>query len=246
MEQTTARIKEWIIRELPKWIEEQPALRQQLVDVLAGTPLRLHMTYEEFLEWADEDTLAEWINGEVVMTTPANARHQHIARFLLSVMHPFVEHRGLGVVLSAPFQMKLAHSGREPDLLFIAGEHLERLKETYLDGPADLAVEIISPESVARDRGDKFQEYEEAAIPEYWLIDPERKWAEFYRLDARRYVVAFGGEEGIFHSEVIPGFWLRVEWLWQEPLPPAMRTLAHIAGVDEALIEAFEQALRET
>ncbi len=244
MEQTDAKIKEWIIRELPRWIEEQPALRQQLVDALGSTPPPPRMTYEEFLQWADEDTLAEWINGEVVMTSPADDRHQDITDFLVSITRPFVELRGLGIVRTAPFQMKLAQSGREPDLLFVAKGHLDRLKGTYLDGPADLVVEIVSPESVARDRGAKFQEYETAAIPEYWLIDPTREWAEFYRLDARgRYVLAFGGEEGVFHSQVIPGFWLRVEWLWQEPLPPTIRTVAQIAGVDAALIEAFERAL---
>ncbi len=244
MEYKDAEIKEWIIRELPRWIEERPALRQQLADVLSGAPVQLRMTYEEFLNWADEDTWAEWVNGEVVMTSPANTRHQHIVHFLLNLVRPFVEQRNLGVVLSAPFQMKLSQSGREPDLLFVAREHLGRLKETHLDGPADMVAEIVSPESVGRDRGDKFQEYEKAAISEYWLVDPVRGWVEIYRLDARgRYVLAFGGEEGTFHSQVIPGFWLRVEWLWQEPLPPTIRTLAQIAGVDEALIEAFEQAL---
>jgi len=244
MEQKDAEIKEWIIRELPKWIEEQPALRQQLVDALGSVPMPRRMTYEEFLAWADEDTWAEWVDGEVVMMSPVNARHQDIADFLISIVRSFVEQRGLGIVLSAPFQVKLAQSGRAPDLLFVAKGHLGRLKGTYLDGPADLVVEIVSPESVAHDRGDKFQEYEAAAIPEYWLIDPVREWAEFYRLDARgRYVLAFGGEEGVFHSQVIPGFWLRVEWLWQDPLPPSVRTVAQIAGVDAALIEAFERAL---
>ena len=37
------------------------------------------MTYQEFLNWADEDTLAEWVNGKVIMTSPASLRHQLIA-----------------------------------------------------------------------------------------------------------------------------------------------------------------------
>ncbi|MEJ7756097.1 MAG: Uma2 family endonuclease [Nocardioidaceae bacterium] len=59
-------------------------------------------------------------------------------------------------------------------------------QKTYLDGAADLAIEIISPESIGRDRGEKFVEYEAAGIREYWLIDPERRQAEFYRLEFRR------------------------------------------------------------
>jgi hypothetical protein len=38
------------------------------------------MTYAEFLDWADEDTLAEWVNGKVIMTSPASLRHQPSSR----------------------------------------------------------------------------------------------------------------------------------------------------------------------
>lgn len=86
-------------------------------------------------------------------------------------------------------------------------------------------VEIVSPESVGRDRGEKFTEYEAAGIPEYWLIDPQRRWAEFYRLEGERYRLAFQGTEGRYASTVLPGFWLQVEWLWQDPLPPVLDVL---------------------
>lgn len=111
-------------------------------------------------------------------------------------------------------------SGREPDILFIAREHANRLLETYLDGPADLVVEVTSPASDMRDRGERFLEHEAAGIREYWLIDPIRRMATFFRL----------GEDGRYHggpvdrdcyyrSAVLPGFILCVDWLWQRPLP---------------------------
>ena len=50
----------------------------------------------------------------------------------------------------------------------MATEHLDRLTDSHLSGPADLAVEIVSPDSLGRDRGDKFAEYGAAGIPEYW------------------------------------------------------------------------------
>ena len=201
------------------------------------------MSYEEFLEWLDEDTWAEWVDGEVVMLSPASRLHQDVRDFLLTLLRAFVELHDLGVVLSAPFQVKLeeVRRGREPDLLFVAREHLDRLKDTYLDGPPDLVVEIVSPESVSRDRGEKFYEYAQAGVPEYWLIDPQIRWADFYRLEpeARRYRPAFGGEEGVYRSEVLPGFWLRVEWLWQDPLPPVDEALLEVGG------EAYAQRVLE-
>ncbi len=183
------------------------------------------MTYEEFLAWADEDTYAEWVNGEVTMVSPASKRHQEIADFLTAILRAHTEIHGLGVVLSAPFQMRLATSGREPDVLFVAKEHLDRLRETFLDGPADLVVEVVSPESAARDRGEKFYEYEAAGIREYWLVDPERETAEIYVLEDGRYRPAFVGREGRYESRVLPGFWLRIEWLWQDPLPALVKVL---------------------
>ncbi len=208
-------------------------LRHRLLEILL-TPTESRqiapqkMTYEEFLAWADEDTLAEWVDGEVVMYSPASNKHQDMADFLVSVLRPFVETRQAGVIRSAPFQMKLEQSGREPDLLFVAQEHLERLKKTYLDGPADLVVEIISPESVGRDRGEKFYEYAQGGVPEYWLLDPQVEWAEFYHLKDGRYRLTFDGREGEYRSAVLPDFWLRVEWLWQEPLPRTLDVLREL------------------
>jgi Uma2 family endonuclease len=191
--------------------------RRQLLEILLTPAERRRMTYEEFLAWADEDTLAEWVDGEVVITSPASKRHQNVADFLLRVVGTYVETHNLGMVIIAPFQMKL-EQGREPDLHFVAREHLDRLKETHLDGPADWVVEIVSPESAGRDRGEKFYEYERAGIPEYWLIDPQTKRVEFYQLSPEgQYQLVPPDVEGVYRSAVLPGFWLRVEWLWQPP-----------------------------
>ncbi|MCS6962997.1 MAG: Uma2 family endonuclease, partial [Thermoflexus sp.] len=150
----------------------------------------------------------------------------------------------LGVVLPAPFQMKLSRTGREPDLLFVARPHLDRLHPTHLESPADLVVEVLSPESAARDRGEKFYEYQEAGIPEYWLIDPHRQWAEFYQLDDQgRFQYISPDAEGIYRSKVIPEFWIRVDWLWQDPLPPVDRVMLAVGG--EAYARRLIERLRE-
>jgi len=196
-------------------------LRRQLLEVLLAPSQPLRMSYEEFLEWCDEDTWAEWVNGEVIVLSPASERHQNIRGFLEIVLTIYAQEHRLGRVIGAPFLMRLPEEmqrAREPDILFVAEEHLERLKQTYLDGPADLVVEIVSPESLGRDRGQKFYEYEQAGIPEYWLIDPRREEAEFYHLDAQgRYRLVLPDAEGVYRSRVLSGFWLQVAWLWQPP-----------------------------
>jgi Uma2 family endonuclease len=179
------------------------------------------MTYEEFLEWGD-GIRAEWVDGEVIVMSPVSFAHQYVAEFLAASLRVFAEEKRLGQVLTAPFQMRLRArpSGREPDVIFIARDRLDKLQNAYLDGPADMAIEIISPDSRARDRGDKYYEYEQAGVREYWLIDPARKQAEFYRLGSNGiYSAVTIGSDGIFHSDVIEGLWLKVDWLWQDPLP---------------------------
>ena len=178
------------------------------------------MTYEQFLEWADEDTRAEWVDGEIVWMSPVSLTHQTVALFLLRVFSDFVEAHQSGVVLYESFQMKTKRSGREPDILFVSQANLSRLKENYLDGPADLAVEVVSPESQERDRVTKFSEYEQNGVGEYWLIDPLHEQAEFYRRgsDGLFHAVPLN-DDGTYRSAVLPGLWLRVAWLWQKPLP---------------------------
>lgn len=184
------------------------------------------MTYEEFLEWGD-GIRAEWVDGEVIVPSPASVSHQQILGFLAASLRLFAEQNKLGQVLTT-FQMRLRMrpSGREPDAIFIARDRLDKLQNAYLDGPADMAIEIISPGSHARDGGAKYYEYEQAGVREYWLIDPARKQAEFYRLGSNRiYSAVTLGDDGIFHSRMIEGLWLKVDWLWQDPLPTLMSVL---------------------
>src|SRR4051812_8318677 len=88
------------------------------------TPQRLKMTYEEFLDWADEDVHAEWVNGEVIVSMPPNIRHQLVAGFLFALLRLCVDYLKVGVVLAAPTEMKLSPDGsaREPDILVITTE----------------------------------------------------------------------------------------------------------------------------
>jgi Uma2 family endonuclease len=146
-------------------------------------------------------------------------------------------------VVAAPFQMKLPRSGRGPDVIFVAAAHVARLQPTFLDGPADLVVEILSPESIGRDRGDKFFEYQEAGIPEYWLIDSTTRRAEVNTLDAQgAYTLVAPDAASVYQSPTIPGFWLNVNWLWQEPLPGVEDALLEIAG--DAYARQLVQSLR--
>lgn len=186
------------------------------------------VSFDQFVNWMDEDIRAEWVEGEILLMSPANNWHQNIVRFLTSLLSTYAEHAGIGTVRPSPFLMRLEDrpSGREPDLLFVSNDHEDRLQESYLNGPADLVFEVISPESMSRDRGEKFVEYEAAGIPEYWLVDPLRDELTVYRLkEDGKYRTVFQAETGRAESEVVEGFWIDASWLWDDSMPKILDVL---------------------
>lgn len=197
-------------------------------------PTTPYITYEQFLEWVDEDTLAEWKDGRIEMSSPASRKHQEITGLLYEVFTTFSQLYDLGVVLQSPFQMKLPGkrgSGCEPDLLFITKSNLTRLEKGLVRGPADLVIEVISPESEWRDRYDKFQEYAAGGVGEYWLVDPEQEQAEFYALDEQhQYHKQSLDGEGRYYSRTLSNFWIKPAWLWRSPLPVSALILKTVAG----------------
>ena len=188
-----------------------------------------YITFEEYLEMDVEGAYLEWIDGKVIGFMPNNLQHQLIIKFLMTVLGLFVEIHNLGEVIQAGYAMKLEpqRRGREPDLVFVSRENAGMLTHKYLNGAADIAVEIVSPESVERDRQIKFSEYEAAGVKEYWVIDPQEKQAEFYRLNADGFYQLIPAPKGVFESEALPEFFLRVEWLWQES-PPTITALKEL------------------
>jgi Uma2 family endonuclease len=178
------------------------------------------MSYEEYLHDPSIDAHTEWVGGAVVAMAPVDLSHALLCSFVQGLLGMYVNSHSLGVLLRDPFQMKTgpALPGRAPDFIFIRSEHLDRLHDLFLEGPADLAIEIISPGTEGVDRGDKFYEYEQGGVPEYWILDPHRQVAEFYARDENGvYRSANVPPDGEFESLAVPGFRLKVEWLWSGP-----------------------------
>ncbi len=187
---------------------------------------------EDWRAWASETSLSEWVDGEVTEFMPPKRIHQLLVRLLVQVMGWIAEHRALGEVIPSPFEMRLPRSSREPDLIFVAAANLDRLGEGWLDGPADLVVEIISEDSVRRDRVAKFAEFESVGVPEYWIFDPRegRGMLDAYALGADgRFAPIPPDADGLVSSAVLPGFRFDPAWLRQRPLPTPRAVLAQIA-----------------
>lgn len=181
------------------------------------------MTYEEFLhEYAGQ--YAEYVDGEIISNMSVTKTHDNLVRFLQALLRFFVEQKNLGVIHGEPYPMKMTFGdkikGREPDIFFVATENSDRIREQFFEGAADLVIEVISPESIVRDSEDKFEEYEASGVKEYWLLNPNRRTANFYGFDEKgKYKMLPISADGIFESRVVENLWIDTNWLWQENLP---------------------------
>jgi Uma2 family endonuclease len=194
------------------------------------------MSFDEFLT-RYEGVRAEWLpGGEVEILVSNNLTHNDLLGFLHTLLSIYLGFTRQARLMLAGFPMRIpGGSAREPDLLIVLPEHLNRVRETYLDGIADIAVEIVSPESIDRDYRVKLEEYEAAGVPEYWLIDPRRRLAVFYTLEEadgeRVYRARPLDARNRLHSAVLPGFTLDPALLWQDPLPEGAALLAILSDL---------------
>lgn len=195
---------------------------------------RKRVSFDEFMA-STTDRYAEWVNGEVIEFMPASDTHQGLLNFLNHLINLYVKLMGLGTVRLAPYAMRVTpRSVREPDLLFLSTEHSARRTEKLLAGPADLVVEIVSDDSVRRDRDEKYHEYAAAGVREYWVIDPRdgRRRADFFRLVAEgRYELFATEDDARVESSVLAGFWLNPAWLWEAEERDPLLTLMEIRGL---------------
>lgn len=202
----------------------------ELAERLEGRPVPgVRMTEQEFEAWCDPGVKAEWVNGEVILISPENAESVDLGGWLNAVLRLFVEQRDLGRVFGRDFMVRLPRQRRRrvPDLLFLSRSRLDLLRPTFLDGAPDLIIEMVSPDSQTRDRRDKFDEYQKAGIREYWIIDPAGHHIEAYALVNNRFQ-RIEEVDGKLASTVLPGFYLRPDWLRRPKLPPVARILREL------------------
>ena len=215
----------------------QQRLRAPFLDDLSPVPPPDgKLTEEEFFEWCRgfDKIRAEWVDGETITMSPVNWTHSQLGGFLTTILRLFVRRNDQGEVgseVACRFPARGRRVVRVPDILFVARANLDRIRPTDVNGAPDLAIEIVSPDSVSRDYREKFLDYQSAGVREYWIIDPLNQHVEMSSLDEKT------GEfhpipltDGRLCSVVLPGFFLRHEWLWSDPLPAEDDVLRQIGG----------------
>lgn len=188
----------------------------------AGKIIASNVSLEDYMEYYAADH-CEWVEGYIIKMSPGTLKHNSLIRYLAALLDTYFELIGLGRLVTQPFVMRLPafpRRCREPDLFVVLNTNLAELRETYMDGPADICIEIVSEESIERDYEDKFKEYEVGGVPEYWILDPLQKESRFYRRDETGHFIRHTEDAlGNYTTPALPKLALHVPTLWQENLP---------------------------
>jgi Uma2 family endonuclease len=162
----------------------------------------------------------EWKDGTVVKFPMITSQHNQLTMYLTILLDAYLELRPIGEIRRAAFVMRLSQQKAclEPDIQVILADNQHNLKDTYMDGVANIVIEVVSPESAARDYGEKFHEYEQAGVPEYWIIDPIKEECRFYLLNAKKTYMPQEFEDEYSVAQM-PGLKIHVPILWQENPP---------------------------
>jgi Uma2 family endonuclease len=194
------------------------------------------ITFEEFLDLSPDGEKADLLDGVIYVASPDNTVAADLNGWLYSLIYTYVEVLDLGKVYVSRVAFRIGPKrGPEPDIGFVPKELESTRMRGYVDGPPSLAVEIVSPDSVSRDYIQKRAIYEEAGVREYWIIDPDEKRATFLRLREGHFKTVTPAHH-IFRSQVLPGFFLDVRWLWSRRRPRAydvVRQLLEMKGRPE-------------
>jgi len=150
-------------------------------------PVQGTWTYEDYLRLPDDGRRYEVIRGFLYVTPAPIFDHQYTVSQINRLLGNFVTERRLGVVLVAPFDVRLPGgigNPVQPDVVFIRREQQPRSGDRRFDGVPDLVVEVLSSGNWRFDRNVKLEAYRDAGVPELWLVDPLARTVEVFVIAA--------------------------------------------------------------
>lgn len=154
------------------------------------------MTTRQFLMLGDDPpgVRLELVDGDIAVSPSPRPRHSRVDKRLSHILLGHIIERDLGELLGDTDTIFGPYDVRRPDIIFFTKKRQRLIKEDEaIDGPPDLCVEIVSPGSTDIDRRDKFKQYARAGVAHYWIVDPQARTIEAYRLSGGRYRLAGRG-----------------------------------------------------
>lgn len=174
----------------------------------------------KFREELTPEMKAEFIEGQVIMHSPAMARHILATKHLAKLLDTWVVEHGLGLVTIEKALVCLTRNDFEPDIAFFKNFRASSIQPTLMEFPApDFVVEVLSPSTEKTDRGVKMHDYARHGVAEYWLVDCREQAVERYLPTAEGGAYALAGRHGMedrVGSDIVAGFQIPVAAIFEE------------------------------
>jgi Uma2 family endonuclease len=144
-------------------------------------------TLEEFFALPEDSSRRhELLDGTYVVTPLPTYRHQRAVTVLYERLKPALADRSDVVLFPVPGDIVLGpNSVVEPDLFLIPKPASSEIHWRDVSLPL-LAVEVLSRSTAARDRGIKRYLYQNAGVPQYWIVDLDARLVERWQPDDTR------------------------------------------------------------
>lgn len=153
--------------------------------------LKPHWDYAAYAAIPADGKRHEIIGGEHFVNPAPNLYHQEVSRHIQFQLYSQIELTGLGKVINAPVDLQLSnHDIVQPDLVVVTLQRKRIMTPTKIKGVPDVVVEILSPSNSDHDLKIKRKLYEDAGIPEYWIVMPDEHQVLQLVLSGGRYAEA--------------------------------------------------------
>ena len=181
------------------------------------------MTARQFLMLGDDPpgVRLELVNGEIAVSPRPRPKHSHIEKRLSRILLNHIIPRDLGELVGDVDTIFGEFDVRRPDLIYFTKARSHLLDyDNAIENPPGLCIEILSPSSGSIDRKDKFKQYAAAGVEHYWIVDPEARTIEAYRLSGRRYkLIGKGAGNDIVRLAPFADLAIPLEEIWVPATP---------------------------
>lgn len=172
---------------------------------------------EKFYNEITDDIKAEFINGEIIVHSPVKSSHAQASENLFRILSIYALKHQLGRVTHEKVMARFTRNDYEPDVMFFSKEKADTIQPNQSLFPIpDFVIEVLSESTAERDRGIKFRDFEAHKVPEYWIIDVEKKIIEQYVIKNGQYELIKKTDEGFIHCSVLKGLDVPVEAIFNE------------------------------
>src|SRR4029079_2516443 len=107
------------------------------------------VNFKEFCRIVEDGQKADLIDGVIYMASPDNTDADQLGQWLGGLMFDFAQIKDLGRTTASRGAYRInEYQSPEPDNGLVSKRRLKLIKRGYVDGFPDLAVEIVSNDSI--------------------------------------------------------------------------------------------------